>query len=272
MKIGFNIKTRGKLKYLTIPAFEETGLVNHCFTTRLGGVSESQYRSLNLGLFRDDNRAKVLENYRRICEAIEVNYKDLVLSDQVHGDRIRVVIQEDKGKGITKKSDIIKVDGLVTNEPKVPLITFYADCVPLFFLDPIKKVIGVSHAGWRGTVKKIGVKTLLTMEKVFGCDASECLVGIGPSIGQCCYEVDEPVIDEFRKSFQCWSGFVKYKGEGKWDLDLWKANVYQLKEVGVKDDNITLSGLCTSCRNDLFYSYRKDKGKTGSLAAIIELR
>ncbi|MDI3534308.1 MAG: purine-nucleoside/S-methyl-5-thioadenosine phosphorylase / adenosine deaminase [Thermosediminibacterales bacterium] len=272
MESGFLLRRKGKIHYLTIPPFDKTGIVDHCFTTRLGGVSEGVYSQLNLGFKRGDDQQKVLKNYELICSAIGINYKDLVCSDQIHGDKVYVATEKDKGKGIVRESDIIGVDALITNKPGVPLITYYADCVPIFILDPVKKAIGLCHAGWRGTVQKIGQKTILKMEQVFETRPSDCLVGIGPSIGQCCYEVDAPVIARLKESFSNWREMVIEKSEGKWNLDLWKANKYQLEEIGVVESNITVSGLCTSCRNDLFYSYRKEKGVTGSLAAIIQLK
>ena len=271
MRIGFKHHKVGNLEYLTIPAFDETGMVSHCFTTRLGGVSTGECESMNLGFNRRDTRENVERNYQIITEVLGINYKDLVFSQQVHEDHIRIVSREDCGKGITKPSDIIGVDGLVTNESGVPLVTFYADCVPLFFLDPVKKVIALVHSGWRGTVKKIGQKAIRTLKEEFGCSSKDILAAIGPSIGSCHFEVDSPVVEEFQKAYHEADEFITYKGNGKYLLDLWEANLQQFEEEGLLDDNITLAGECTYCNKDMYFSHRRDHGRIGSLASIMQL-
>jgi YfiH family protein len=271
MQLRFMLNRSKNLVYLTIPSFSETGLVNHCFSTRLGGESTGKLKSLNLGFYKGEDRVTVLKNHDLLCSAVGIDYKNLVLSDQVHGDTVYVADEDDRGKGITKPSDIKQVDAIITNKRKVPLITYYADCVPLIFLDPVNKAVGLCHSGWRGTVKQIGRKTVERMADIFRTDPKHLLVGIGPSIGKCCYEVDEPVIKELKKSFDCWNELVEARSDGKWQLDLWKTNKFILLNSGVKEENITLSGYCTACHLDLFYSYRKE-GVTGSLASVIELR
>lgn len=269
--MGFRLHRKGKLAYLTIPAFENTGLVKHGFSTRLGGYSTGPYESLNLGFKRADDKNRVINNYKVFCKAIDIDFKNLVASDQIHKDVIYKVTYEDRGKGIYRDSDIQAVDALITREKNVALVTYYADCVPLFFLDTKTPAIGLAHAGWRGTVQKIGQKTLREMKKQFGTQPRDVLIGIGPCINKCCYEVDQPVIDKFKQAFSYWDKLVEYKGNGKWMLDLLLANKSLLKDVGINSTQITTSDYCTSCFNDLFFSYRKDQGKTGSLAAIIQL-
>lgn len=271
MQCGFKLNKSGELAFLTIPGFTETGLVNHCFSTRLGGVSSGRLKWLNLGFSKGEDKVIVSKNYELLCSTVGINYKDLVASDQVHGDVIYVANEHDRGKGITKTSDIKQVDAIITNKRKVPIITYYADCVPLFFLDTVNKAIGLCHSGWRGTIKQIGRKTAEKMFEVFGTTPKNLLVGIGPSVGQCCYEVDELVIEQLTKSFSYWRDLVKPQSNERWRLDLWETNKRMLLEVGVKSENITLSGLCTACHSNLFYSYRKE-GATGSLASIIELK
>lgn len=270
----FNIKEDKALKYITIPSFEKTGLVNHCFSTRLGGVSEEIFNSMNLGFNRGDSDENVRENFRILCDAVDIDHRDLVFSNQVHEDIIKVVSSEDKGKGIYRESDIVGVDALITNESKVPLVTFYADCVPIFLFDPVEKVIALSHAGWRGTVKKIGSKTVQKMMKDFGCRQENILAAIAPSIGQCCFEVDQPVVDEFKKIFndEEQKKIIIEKSNGKYMIDLWTTNGLILQGAGIRKENITITDICTKCNKEVLFSHRGSNGKRGSLAAIMELR
>ncbi|HPL99375.1 MAG TPA: peptidoglycan editing factor PgeF [Bacillota bacterium] len=260
------------LAYLTIPAFEKTGMVKHCFTTRIGGVSRGIYNSLNTSDDKEDPVENVHRNLKLVCGAIGIDYRNLVFSDQTHEDNIRIVSIADLGKGISVPKDIRNTDGLMTNIPGIPLITFYADCVPLFFLDKENKAIAVVHSGWKGTVLKIGAKTIRQMTEVYGTKPGDCLVGIGPSIGPECFEVGQEVADQFAESFGTRPHIIKPIGNGKYTVDLWEANKLILMEMGVPENNITISGLCTKCREDLFFSYRRDKGRTGSMSAIMELR
>ncbi|MGE4282215.1 MAG: peptidoglycan editing factor PgeF [Clostridia bacterium] len=272
MRIGFKLHEVNGLTYLTIPSFDETGLVTHCFTTRQGGVSEGECGTFNLGFNRNDKRKNVLSNFRALGQQLNIEYTDFVFSNQVHRDHIAVISKHDKGKGIIRDSDILEVDGLMTNEKNVPLVTFYADCVPLFFLDPVKKVIALSHSGWKGTVKKIGYKTISKMIKDYGCDVKDILTAIGPSIGKCHFEVDQPVVEEFYTSYDKDAGMlINEKGSGKYHIDLWQANILQFNQAGIKDEHITLAQQCTFCNESLYFSHRRDRGKTGSLAGIMQL-
>lgn len=257
--------------YLTIPAFDAASLVKHCFTTRRGGVSKDIYNSLNTSLIKADIRENVIKNLDIVCSAIGIDYRKLVFSDQVHGDEIRVVTQADIGKGINQESDIRGVDALITNVPGVPMITFYADCVPVFILDPVNKAVGLAHSGWKGTTLKIAAKTIKKMSEAFGTKPEDCLVGIGPSIEMNCFEIKEDAARLFKEGFENWELFMRKKDEEHYVADLWKAVTLTLMEIGVQAKNITVSGLCTCCNEDLFFSHRRDKGRTGSLSAIIEL-
>jgi YfiH family protein len=267
----FTENNKNGLVYYTIPSFDDTGLVRHVFSSRLGGVSTGECSSLNLGFKRKDSPENVRENFRLFCEASGVEPSQMVFTDQVHKDRIQVVSESHKGMGFMRTSEITETDGLITDKPGVVLVTFYADCVPLFFLDPVHKAIGLSHSGWRGTAAKIGAKTLKAMGDTFGTRPEDCLVGIGPSIGKCCFEVDQPVADEFSKAFPGHEKeLIESKGI-KYHIDLWEANRIQFREVGIPEANITVSSLCTCCKKDIFFSHRGDKGKTGSLAAMLML-
>ena len=162
-------------------------------------------------------------------------------------------------------------DALLTNKPGIPLITFYADCVPIYILDPINKAIGLVHSGWKSTILHIGVKTLRKMKDLYGTNPKECLAAIGPSIEKDCFEVGEGVAGAFKHVFTDCSNILFSKGNGKYNIDLWSCNIEMLINEGVKPRNITVSELCTKCNEELFFSYRRDIGNTGSLSAIMEL-
>lgn len=269
---SLKINHYNNLSYFTIPSFEAFGLVTHCFTSRIGGVSDGDNTSLNLSFKTGDTVENVRENYKIVCDALNIPVENLVLSDQVHSDRIRIVRSEDRGKGVLLNSDIQGIDALVTNERNIALVTLYADCVPIFILDPNKKVIALAHAGWKGTVLKIGSKVIKTMIEEFSTDPQDCVVAIGPSIGKCCYEVDQVVIDQFNKYFTNPSKFVISKGDNKYMLDLWEANKSALEEIGILERNITIGKICTQCNHDILFSHRADRGKTGRMAGILQLR
>lgn len=270
----FEVCNKEDLVYFQIPAFDKTGLVNHCFSTRLGGVSSGIFESLNLGFNRGDSEENVRTNFKILCDAIDIEVEDLVFTNQVHEDRIEVVGLKDKGKGFNRTSDLIGIDGFITDEKGIALVTFYADCVPLYFLDPVKKVIGLTHAGWRGTVKKIGAKTIEKMKVVYGSRPEDLLVAIGPSIGGCCFEVSNDVKIEVEKTFNhdIIDKIVKDLGNGKYKVDLWAANEAIIIEAGVNQKNISKTDVCTMCHKEELFSHRGSDGKRGSLAAIMQLR
>ena len=283
MSIGFSYKNDEKIftekvengvPYLEYPLLADTGLVRHGFSTRLGGVSEGVCGTMNLSFSRGDDESAVRENYRRMANAIGVEDDSFVFSMQTHTTNIRVVTSKDKGKGLTTPLDYSDVDGLVTDEPGLCLTTFYADCVPLFFLDPVKKVIGLSHSGWRGTVGKIGKKTVEVMRSEYGCRSEDILAAIGPSICQTCYEVSEDVIVVFRQNFhqQYWEKLFYRKTNGKYQLNLWKANELILEEAGILKTHLAVTNLCTCCNHELLFSHRASNGKRGNLAAFLALK
>ena len=260
--------------YLSYPSLEKTGMVRHGFSTRLGGVSEGVYASMNLSFSRGDKEAAVQENYRRIARAIGFDWESVVTSDQTHTANVRVVTNRDKGCGLTKPRPYQDVDGMITNELGITLATFYADCVPLYLLDPVKKAIGLSHSGWKGTVGKIGKATVQAMEREYGTNPEDLIVAIGPSICQDCYEVSEDVIEQFQKAFprEQWDGLFYRKENGKYQLDLWEANRQIFLEARVKPENISMPNLCTCCNPQFLFSHRASKGKRGNLAAFLALK
>lgn len=260
--------------YLEYPMLAETGIVKHGFSTRLGGVSKEYFSTMNLSFTRGDNEADVRENFRRITAAIGVDCENLVFSQQTHTTNVRVVKEEDRGIGFTRKLEYTDVDGLVTNVPGICLVTFYADCVPLYFVDPVKKAIGLSHSGWRGTVGKIGKVTVEMMQKEYGSDPKDIIAAVGPSICQDCYEVSEDVIEQFQKNFKeaDWPQLFYKKENGKYQLNLWKANELIFREAGILPEHIAVTNVCTHCNSDVLYSHRRTGNQRGNLAAFLALK
>lgn len=259
--------------YLSYPILEQTGIVEHCFTTRLGGASRGIYESLNLSFTRGDERLAVEENFRRVSRLLGCRYEDFVLSDQTHTTNVRRVGRGDAGKGITRERGYADVDGLITDEPGIVLSTFYADCVPLYFVDIKRRAIGLSHSGWRGTAGRMGRATLEAMRQEFGTRPEDVVSAIGPSICQDCYEVSQDVAEEFMHEF---SGheteILTDKGNGKYQLDLWRANEIVLLEAGIKQEHLSVTDVCTCCNPKLLFSHRASRGKRGNLGAFLSLR
>ena len=260
--------------YLSFPKLEQTGKVIHGFSTRLGGVSEKHLTSMNLSFSRGDKEENVRENFERIAAAIGFRTEDMVFTAQTHTTNIHVATKADRGRGFTKELGYQDIDGLVTNVKGVVLATFYADCVPLYFVDPVKEAIGLSHSGWRGTVDKIGLRTIQTMVKEYGSNPKDILTAIGPSICQDCYEVSEDVIEVFREQFKAADYELLFyeKESGKYQLDLWKANELIFLEAGIKPQHINVTDICTCCNPRLLYSHRESKGQRGNLAAFLGLQ
>ncbi|QNU68481.1 peptidoglycan editing factor PgeF [Ruminiclostridium herbifermentans] len=262
----------GDLVYLEFKNLKKyDNILTHCFTTRLGGVSEGECTSLNLSFNRKDNKENILKNYRIIADAIGVDFDKIVLSNQVHDNKIRVVHSADAGKGLVAESDIIGFDGLSTNETGIPLVTFYADCVPVLMLDPVKKAITAVHSGWKSTVKNISYEALMLMKDTYGSNFEDIQVAIGPSICKDCFEVDFDVYNCFLHKFNWCKKYTDFRA-GKYHIDLQRIIKQVLVEAGVPENNVVISDICTKCNNDVFFSYRGDNGKTGSLAAIMMLK
>lgn len=266
-------KTSFLLPLLYYPMLEKTKIVEHCFTTRLGGVSTGVCESLNLSFTRGDHIDAVTENYRRVAQAFGKSIDDFICTDQTHTTNVLRVGKKDSGYGVTKEKPYTDIDGLITNEPGVILSTFYADCVPLYFVDPVNKAIGLSHSGWRGTVGRMGQKTLEAMKDAFGTQPEDVYAAIGPSICQECYEVSEDVANYFSLEFQGHEDAILVKKEnGKYQLDLWKANEIVLKEAGIKEEHLAITNICTCCNFELLFSHRASQGKRGNLAAFLMLK
>lgn len=261
------------LRYFVFPHLEQTGLIVHAITTRQGGVSLPPYESLNLAFHTGDNPEAVRQNRKIVSQALKFDFSSLVSCQQVHGTEVLKVDYGYQGSGsIAYENSIAKTDGLFAIQPGIPLMMNYADCVSLLILDPVKKIIGICHAGWKGTVNGIAAKAIRKMKEELYSSPRDCLVGIGPSIGPCCYEVDKNVVTPLADNFANWRKFTKPKGKDKWLLDLWSLNRWQLVAEGVKSKNIVESGMCTSCWHRLFFSHRASGGVTGRISAICLLK
>lgn len=260
--------------YVAFPMFEAYPEIICGFSTRLGGVSRGCFSSMNLGFRRGDAEERVFENYRLLCHSMGIEPEQLIFTDQVHKTNVRRAYKADCGKGIFYERDYGEVDGQVTNEPGAVLMVFGADCVPLFFYDPVKRAVGVAHAGWRGSVLGIAGVTAVRMREEFGSEPSDLRVVIGPSICADCYEVGDEVVAAFQEAFpNADGGILKAAGSnGKYFLNLWEANRQILLGAGVLQEHIAISGLCTMCRQDLFFSHRASGGKRGSMAGFLMLR
>ena len=268
------IRERNGVTFLTYPAFDEIPGIVHGFSTRLGGVSEGIYSSMNLSFTRGDKEEAVQENYQRLANAVGFCVEDMVASDQTHTTNVRRITREDRGNGILRPKQFHDVDGMITNEPGVVLCTYYADCVPLYFVDPVHHAIGLSHSGWRGTVGKIGAVTIRKMQEEFDSRPEDIRAAIGPSICQDCYEVSEDVILEFQKAFASndWEKLFYQKENGKYQLNLWEANRLIFQENGILPEHISMPGICTCCNPDFLFSHRASKGKRGNLAAFLGIK
>ena len=267
------LKEKNHVPYIQFKNLSATGIVKHGFSTRKGGVSTGIFSSMNLNFKRGDDPDAVLENYRRMAAALNMRVEDMVLSNQTHTTNVRVITEEDRGKGILKPQDYSDVDGMITNVPGIVLVTSYADCVPLYFVDPVRKAIGLSHSGWKGTVGHIGQKTVWKMHEVYGSEPKDIVAAIGPSICQSCYEVSDDVAEAFRANFTAdeAADILLDKGNGKYQLDLWKANWYVLTDAGILPEHLSVTDLCTACHPDLLWSHRKTNGQRGGLSAFLSL-
>ena len=264
----FEEKIMEGVPLLTYPLLEKTEFVTHGFTTRMGGVSEGYCSTMNISTTRGDAPEAVEENRKRLARALGVKVEDFTYTHQTHTTNVAVVREEDRGKRF------METDGMVTNVPGICLVTFYADCVPLYFVDPVHKAIGLSHSGWRGTVGRMGQVTWEKMKEVYGTRPEDIYAAIGPSICQDCYEVSGDVIEEFQKSFKksvCPQLFYK-KENGKYQLNLWRANQLVLTEAGVAEQKIAVTNLCTHCNPEILFSHRSTGVKRGNLSALLAIK
>ena len=257
--------------FLACDAFDAAGGVAHGFSTREGGVSEGIYASLNLGPNRGDEREHVLENYRRFTAAIGAQAEGLVCAHQVHGDTVRCVTTADRGKGLERPWDF-EADGLITDVPGLCLAVLTADCLPILLYDPVRRVVGAVHAGWRGTALGIAAKAVERMVDCYGCDRLDILAAIGPGISKCCFETHEDVPNAMTEAMGASAlHCIQVLPTGKFRVDLKALNAKRLESAGLDPEHIAISGDCTACLPEKYWSHRITKGERGSQAAMIAI-
>ena len=276
----------GNVPYLKINKFNKYKEITAVFSTRLGGVSTGQFTSMNFCTTLGDSKENVKTNFDIFAKTC--NLKNIVLSKQTHTTNVMTVTVDDINKGLTKQMDYDNVDGLITNIPNITLSTFYADCVPLYFYDPVHRVIGLSHAGWRGTVNNIAKETINKMNNEFDSSPYDIVCAIGPSICVNCYEVSKDVADEFIKAFNIneiesyetitdktkippdTNNILYKKGkDDKYMLNLWAANYQNMLNSKIKAENISLPDICTCENKEILFSHRGLAGKRGNLGAFL---
>lgn len=248
--------------------------ISHFVSGRIGGFSNFPYNSLNLGFHTGDNPEKVLKNRELLASTLEIPLSNFTVAKQVNQNNIAIITEKLKGKGgFDYESAIEATDAMITNIPNTCLMILVADCVPIFLFDQRKKVIGVVHAGWKGTILQIIQNTLQILKEKFDCSFADILVGIGPSIGFCCYEVGSEIITQFKNIFHNNENYISNVfSNNKGFLNLWEINKKQVMESGIPEKNIEIAKICTHCHSDIFFSARQQKGETGRFGAGIMLK
>ena len=252
------------VRWAAFSCLRQSGL-RHGISTRNGGQSPGGLGTLNLGIKVGDSQENISANRYKFCEALGIQQENVVFSGQVHGNHVAVVDRSHAGRRMAD------TDALVTQTQGLGLMLFFADCVPLLFFDPVHRVIGLSHAGWRGTFQSIGPRTISVMQQAYGTEPADCLVGIGPSIGPDDYEVDRPVMNEIMNVWPNPELFSRKIREEHWLLDLWEWNRLQLAQSGVLPQNIHISGFSTMQHSDIFFSHRASQGKAGRFGVLMVL-
>ncbi|MGI6453945.1 MAG: peptidoglycan editing factor PgeF [Syntrophomonadaceae bacterium] len=259
------------IPYIYLPQWEAEG-VNVGFSTRWGGVSAPPYSSMNLGLHVGDRKEDVMENRRRWTAVFDGKISDMVCCEQVHGRQIGIVKRTDRGRGAYELESVLPgLDGMICNEAGMLLAAFFADCLPIYFFDPHKRVIGIAHAGWKGTLGRIAASTVTAMEKAFASKPQNIWVFLGPGIKACCFVIQDDLVEKVYDELREIDGIISNKnGRLTWDLRLTNRRI--LLSSGIREKNIIDCDLCTSCHLDKFFSYRNEQSITGRMCAIIGLK
>lgn len=262
----FQFRRDGRLIYLVCLPLERAGFV-HAFSTRLGGVSSLPDGALNLGFVPDDTPTNVRENRRRFLAAIGATGMRLITAQQVHSSTVRIMSSAEPSPGLQESVS----DALVTGEVGWLLAVQTADCLPILIADATRRIVAAVHAGWRGSLAGIAEKTIIRMREEFGTRPEDCLAALGPAAQACCYEVGREVVESFRSRFDDADRFISSReSDGRWYLDLELSNVRQLIGAGLRPENIFPSSLCTICRQDLFFSHRRDSRQgVGRMMSVI---
>lgn len=268
------IRSSGDVDYIAFRAYEKFPELLCAFSTRKGGVSKGMFSSMNLGRAELDEPGNVHKNFEIFAAAIGTSPENFVVSDQKHTDNIRIASSKDRGKGFCAEKDYEAIDGFITDEKELALCLLFADCVPVFLYDPVNKAIGLVHSGWKGTCLNISLKAVKMMEENFSSDPEDIVSVIAPSICRSCYEVGEDLYEAFSENFSSLEKDLLFtpKPGKKFYLDLWEANKLVLKKAGLKEENIHVTDLCTSCNKEYLFSHRASCGRRGNLAGVIMLR
>ncbi len=255
---------------VTFPALEAFPEIAHAFSTRAGGVSGDIFATMNLSFGRGDADDNVRENFRRAMRAIGIPEGCVVFTKQTHKTEVLAVTAAERGIGLERPIPYDDIDGLVTDVPDVALTVMASDCVPVYLYDPVRRAIGLCHAGWRGTVGGIARITAEKMASEYGSRPEDIRAVVGPSIGPECFEVGEEVAEEFAKVFG--ESVIRRIPGARPHVDLWEANRQAMLAGGLAEEHITVSGVCTMCHPDIFFSHRATGGRRGGNAAFLMLR
>ena len=265
----FALEKKKTIPYLQAEKLVACDFLVHAFCTRLGGVSEEDYKSLNMSFREGDEEFHVLQNWSKLAAAFDIPMENFLVLNQIHGDNIFVI--QPRGEYFTSR-DALNYDAIVTDRANLAICIKTADCVPVFLVDPVKKVIAAVHAGWRGSALGITAKVIRLMQNQYGSSPSDLLAAIGPSIGPCCYEVDLPAAAAFHRHKNAEAFLFPGKRKDRWRLDLAEANRQQLLDGGIPADNIEAAGVCTVCRQEAFFSHRGSGGVTGRQINFLMLK
>jgi YfiH family protein len=260
---------KNSIPYLQAEVFSECDFLTHAFCTRQGGGSRDEYSSLNMSFREGDEEFQVLQNWGKLAGSFAIPIENFLVLNQVHGDDILII---KSNESYSSSCNELNYDATITSRHGMALCIKTADCVPVFFVDKKKKVIAAVHAGWRGTALGIAAKVIQVMQSKYNSLPQDILAAIGPSIGFCCYEVDSVVADNFAVHKGKNNFLFPVSGKNKWMLDLPEANHQQILDCGVPESNIELSGLCTVCNQDLFFSHRGSGGITGRQINFLMLK
>ena len=247
--------------------------IDHFVSTRIGGLSRPPYESLNLGFHVGDDPKTVLINREHLASNIKLPLSDFTIARQIHSGTVTIVAEQMRGCGAADYDTAVKAtDAMITAVPRLCLTVLSADCVPVLLFDPQKRVVAAVHAGWRGSVKFVARKTVGILKQKFNCQPVDLLVGIGPSIGPCHYDIGTEVISQIKDTFGNTEGYISHESsDGKGYFNLWEANKRQIMEAGIPPQNIEVARICTYCNAHLFFSARRQKGRTGRFGAGIML-
>jgi len=260
---GLRFEHVGELPVYRFEPWDDASLV-HAILTRLGGVSLPPFASLNLSQVVGDDPAAVAANYERVCGALGIRRSQMATCYQMHSADVLVVAAADGGRLVGQG------DAMITDQPGVYLSMRFADCTPLLLHDPVRRAVGIAHAGWRGTLKNVAGAVVRAMVERLGCLPGDITAVVGPAIGPCCYQVGSEVIQAAEAAFADVAELLQPHAGGRYHFDLWEANRRQLVEAGVS--HVAVAGLCTACRTDHFFSHRAEQGQTGRFAALIGYR